>query len=419
MKTPHPPGYWTFEKVIEEGKKYRTKGEFKKNSPTAYSIACHKGLMASMNWFQNGRAIKRGPYKGHKYTLNAIASIIKDKKCITITDLRKINEYAYKQARDNNWLKKLGLIENKHADGYWTPENVWKIALNYTNKKDFQKNQRVAYNWACKYKMLNRMSWMKCPTYNERREDHESEVYAYLDERKRVVYVGLSINTNNRKKSHRYQKNSAVHKYFGKNIPEPKILMSNLTLDESTYWEDYYRNYYSKKNYRVLNVAPTGLNTGSLGGIPKWSLKSDVFKESHKYDSRSEFKKKAGGAYNHALSNGWLDEMTWLRKPLHPIKWTREKVFEESHKYNYRGEFCNGSQRAYTIAKQNGWIEEMPWIKEKRKPTNYWTKMRVMEESKKYSSQKDFQESANGAYQAAIRQGWIKEMTWLKNSRKK
>ena len=111
--------------------------------------------------------------------------------------------------------------------------------------------------------------------------------------------------------------------------------------------------------------------------------------------------------------------MTWLRKPLHPIKWTREKVFEESHKYNYRGEFCNGSQRAYTIAKQNGWIEEMPWIKEKRKPTNYWTKMRVMEESKKYSSQKDFQESANGAYQAAIRQGWIKEMTWLKNSRKK
>jgi hypothetical protein len=190
--------------------------------------------------------------------------------------------------------------------------------------------------------------------------------------------------------------------------------MTNLTIDESTYWEDYYKKKYSKEGYTLLNVAATGLGTGSIGGISKWSSKEVVFGESRKYHSRAEFRKKAGGAYNHAESNGWLDEMSWLQTPPRPIKWTKEKVFEESHKYHYKGEFCNGSTRAYNVAKENGWLEEMTWIREIRKPVNYWTKARVFEEGRKYANQKEFKKNANGAYQAAMRQGWIKEMMWLK-----
>ena len=106
--------------------------------------------------------------------------------------------------------------------------------------------------------------------------------------------------------------------------------------------------------------------------------------------------------------------MPWLTTPPRPIKWTREKVFEESRKYQYKGEFCNGSPQAYRVAQRNGWVEEMPWIREKRKPVNYWTKARVFEKGRKFTNQKEFKENANGAYQAAMRQGWIKEMTWLK-----
>lgn len=406
-------GYWTPERVIEESQKYQTKGEFKRLSPSAYKKACQTGLIASMDWLIDGRQKKRGPRKEHKYSKEVVAEIIKHHHCKTTTDLRIANEYAYKKARDNNWLMELGLVENKHEDGYWTEERVWDVAKQFTNKKDFWEQNSVAYKWAGRYGLLDKMSWMRSPTYDDRRENHDSEVYAYIDEENKMVYVGLAVDIQNRKRTHKYQKNSAVRKHFGKNIPEPNILMTHLTIDESTYWEDYYKKKYAQQGYTILNIAPTGMGTSSIGGISKWTSKEAVLEESRKYHSRSEFKRNAGGAYNHALSNGWLDEMTWLKTPAKKIKWTRAKVFEESHKYQYKGEFCNGSPSAYQVAKDNGWLEEMTWIKEKRKPSNYWTKARVFEESHKYSNKKDFEANAKTAYWWANREGWIKQMTWL------
>ena len=265
----HDVGYWSLEKLMEEGKKYHTRGEFKKHSPSAYATALRKGLIDSMTWFENGRCKKRGQYKEHKYSIDIIAAIIKDHNCSNVTDLRKVNEYAYKQARDNNWLTDLCLAENKHEDGYWTPERVWDVAKKYTKKDDFRKNEPVARTWASKYGLLDKMSWMRCPTYNERRDNHDSEVYAFIDEKKKVAYIGLSIDTNQRKKAHKSDRKSAVKKYFGKNVPEPIVLMTQLTIDESTYWEDYYKKKYSNEGYTLLNIAL-------------------------KYHSRTEFKRKSG-----------------------------------------------------------------------------------------------------------------------------
>lgn len=349
-----------------------------------------------------------------KYTKEVLIEIIKKNNCKTTTELRKVNEYAYKKAIENNWLVELGLAINKHEDGYWTEENVWAVANMYTTKFEFSIHEPVAYKWASKYQILDKMNWMRCLTYNERCNNCDSEVYAYIDEEKKVAYVGLSVDAEHRKKTHKSQKNSAVRKYFGKNPPEPIILKTRLTIDESTYWEDYYKKSYLKAGFRILNIAPTGINTGSIGGIPKWSSKDSVFEESHKYKSRSEFKRKSGGAYNHALSNGWLDEMTWLTVPPRTIKWTREKVFEESRKYEYRGEFCNNSPQAYKVARKNNWLEEMIWLKSKRKPANYWTKEKVFKESRKYTNRKDFDTNAKTAFSIANKKKWLSEMIWLK-----
>jgi len=45
-----------------------------------------------------------------------------------------------------------------------------------------------------------------------------------------------------------------------------------------------------------------------------WENKINTISESKKYSSRTEFLKKAHGAYTVAKNNGWLDEMTWLNK---------------------------------------------------------------------------------------------------------
>lgn len=410
----HPNGYWTDDRIIEESRKYSTRIEFKLNAPTACKIAYQRKLIDGMTWLKTDRHKKRGPRKEHKYTKDVILSIIEQNHCVTITDLRKINEYGYNQAKKNGWLDNLGLSRPKHENGFWTEEEVMKVARKYSNKNDFQKNETTAYKWASEYNLLDKFTWMKPHNYDERKDEHNSVVYAYVDEGNKVAYVGLTIDSNNRKKSHRYDSNSAVRKYFGENIPEPIIWKEGLTVLESQYYEDYYKKQYAKDGYSLLNVAPTGMNTGSTGGIAKWTSKEKVFEESKKYHSRSEFRRKAGGAYNHAKHNKWLDDMPWLTTPVRKIKWTHEAVIEESHKYEYKCDFRKNSSGAHQVASENDWLSEMTWLKDKKHPHNYWTKERVFEESRKYSNKKDFENNAKGAFIKAMVNGWLSEMVWLK-----
>lgn len=409
-----PNGYWTDEKVIEESRKYHTRIEFKQNAPTACKLAYQRKLIDKMIWLKTDRHKKRGPRKEQKYTKDVILSIVEQNNCVTITDLRLLNEYAYNQARKNGWLDDLGLIRPKHENGFWTKKEVLKMAKKYPSKMDFQKNEPTAYKWACEYGILDKMEWMKPHNYDERKDEHNSVVYAYLDEENKVAYVGLTIDSNSRKRSHKYDSNSAVRKYFGESIPEPIVLKENLTVLESQYYEDIYKKQYAEDGYQLLNVAATGINTGSTGGIAKWTSKEKVFEESKKYHTRSEFQRKAGGAYNHAKHNKWLDEMTWLKAPERNIKWTYEAVIEESHKYEYKCDFRKNAGGAYQTASENGWLKEMVWLKDKKKPHNYWTKERVFEESHKYSNKKEFENKAKGAYIKAMVNGWLSEMVWLK-----
>lgn len=163
-----------------------------------------------------------------------------------------------------------------------------------------------------------------------------------------------------------------------------------------------------------MNVAATGKNVGSIGGIAKWISKEKVFEESRKYHSRSEFQREAGGAYNHAKHNKWLKEMTWLTTPERKIKWTHDAVIEESHKYEYKCDFRKYACGAHQTASENGWLKEMTWLKDKHKPHNYWTKEKVFEESHKYSNKKDFENKAKTAFLKAMSNGWLPLMTWLK-----
>ena len=149
----------------------------------------------------------------------------------------------------------------------------------------------------------------------------------------------------------------------------------------------------------------------------KWT-KENVFIESKKYSSRAEFKKNKSGAFSVAYKNGWLDEMVWLVHPVaKPIKWTKDAVFEESRKYSTTNDFNLKSPSAYAVARKNGWLNEMTWLKRKYIIRGFWQlKENVFNESHKYSTIKAFRESCSTAYYSAKNKGWLKEMTWLKKT---
>ena len=237
-----------------------------------------------------------------------------------------------------------------------------------------------------------------------------------------MAYVGLTVNKAQRHYSHSLGKNpkgkisrSPVYKYYqtiNKPVPNPIYLEERLTASEARVKEHEWVIKYQEMGYRLLNTAKTGAGIGSLGSAAlKWT-KRRVFEEAQKYQSRSEFASKCASAYDVAIKRGWIDQMPWMKeKWSHPTpKWTKEAVFEESKKYSTRREFEVNSSSAYTKALLQGWLDEMPWIELKRKS---WTKEEVFEESKKYNSRSSFSRGTSGAYGIARREKWLDEMPWL------
>lgn len=149
----------------------------------------------------------------------------------------------------------------------------------------------------------------------------------------------------------------------------------------------------------------------------KWT-KEAVFEESRKYRTKAEFRKGCPGASAAAQKHGWMKEITWFEKPIPwRLKWTREAVFSEAKKYSTFDAFRKGNPSAHEAAYNKGWLDEMTWLQRKQIERGFWkSKDNVLYESRKYTSVKDFRQGCIGAYDSARVNGWLDEMTWLEKN---
>lgn len=95
------------------------------------------------------------------------------------------------------------------------------------------------------------------------------------------------------------------------------------------------------------------------------------------------------------------------------MKWNKENVFEESKKYKSRSEFKKGCVSAYDKARKNGWLQEMNFSVCDRRGSRKWNDDNVISESKKYKSRSEFSRGSRGAYGYALKYDLLKQMTWL------
>jgi hypothetical protein len=143
-----------------------------------------------------------------------------------------------------------------------------------------------------------------------------------------------------------------------------------------------------------------------------WLIKENVIKESKKFSSRTEFKKKSGNAYNSAVKNKWINEMFWLdqNNMKHPKGYwkNRENMMREARKYMTKEEFKKGNLTAFLAAYRYGFIDEMEWlVKQKQHKNGYWTYKHIEEEALKYNTKTDFFNGNQTAYRKALQMGII------------
>lgn len=142
--------------------------------------------------------------------------------------------------------------------------------------------------------------------------------------------------------------------------------------------------------------------------------------EAKKYKSKAEFQQKCGSAYVTATKNGWINDYTWFERPVvHNKKWTYETCLEEAKRYKTKTEFRNLCSGAYNAAYKNGWLNDYTWLEDGNKIAvenrRKWNKETCYEEAKKYKSKVEFRKLSSGTYDAAYKNGWLVEYTWLES----
>ena len=126
--------------------------------------------------------------------------------------------------------------------------------------------------------------------------------------------------------------------------------------------------------------------------------------EALKYTTRSDFQKKAHGAYEHARKRGWIPQITMHMEILQRTI-TFEEASEEALKHKTKTEFSTNSPKAYGAAHRFGWIDKIcsHMICGRR----FWTFEKCKEEALKYKIRNEFKDNNTSAYSAALNKGWI------------
>lgn len=338
------------------------------------------------------------------------------KQAKSSAEVRKMSHSVYKKMREHGWFDDCHWLKvyNYKEKGYWNYEHCFEAALNCINRKVFKKNYPSAYEHARKNGWIDDYTWF--PPKQVWGEQNYL-VYSYEDKDNNIVYVGLTHDLYLRHRSHKLgfvykggKKYDSVYRHFnsiGKEVPEPRILIIELSAEDAQYYEDWYRNAYEANGWTLLNVRPTGVGKSSLGGSNlKWDREA-CYNEAKKYTTKIEFKRGCIGAYNNAIKYKWIDDYTWFEELVKPVGyWTYERVAEEAKKHATKKDFRTNSKGAYNAAIRNKWIGDL--FPSNRKSAGYWNNYEnCKKEALKYKTRAEFCNKCISAYQRANKNGWL------------
>lgn len=245
----------------------------------------------------------------------------------------------------------------------WTTEECASIAFKYSQRSDFRKNDKKAYDAA---------------------RDH-----GWLD---------------------------IICAHMPKSVPQ-KIWTKEECLSIAQKYTE--RNEFRKSNQNAYHAARDhGWLEESCAHMPrpvvpqKWT-KEECSAIAKKYNKRSEMIKHDSKAYNAARVHGWLEDIcTHMVRPKNMIRfyWTKEKCQERAMLYKHRVDFKNGDGSAYTTAVVNGWLDEICSHMTKPSPQRKWTKEKCHQVALKYKSAKEFRQKDRSVYATARYFGWLDEI---------
>ena len=149
---------WTEETLFQVAKKYKTRSEFAKAKPGAYEYALKHSLLNECVWFIESQ--KPNGYWTYDRCLE------ESKKYRYRGDYRTGSLGSYKVASRNGWINDFTWLQKQKPNirRVWTEEKCREEALKYKSSSEFRKGNKSAFKAATRYKWLKDYKWLKQET---------------------------------------------------------------------------------------------------------------------------------------------------------------------------------------------------------------------------------------------------------------
>ena len=300
---------------------------------------------------------------------------------------------VYKAITRNNWIDEC-CAHMKRIPIQRTKDDCLAISIAFLTRKEFRARHPNVVAFAYKHGFLDEICFHMSVSGNTKRRF----VYEICGTERYFIYIGISFNPIKRYEQHKNRGSSKVMNA----IKEPHTFSTTgpMPVESALILEKERIAFYREIGFDVLNVS----NGGSPGGGTRKWTRAMCHAEANKYNTRSAFMRKSAGAYDAAMTNGWLEYCCAHMTPLH-CSWTKEQCIAEARRYQSPLEFRRGSPKAFGAAYNRGWAAEcMAHMSMRRK----WTFESCLNEAKKHSHRTSFGKVI-GAYSAARKNGWLEQ----------
>lgn len=294
----------------------------------------------------------------------------------------------------------------------WDYNRTFELALTCKNRKELEKKSESAYNAALRNGWLDDYYWMEkvLNTYTKE-ECFEKAKLCKTKQEFRKKY------NNHYQKSY---KSGWLKEYvwFNENKTNPyKDKLDNVY----AYFFNEYNSVYIGRTIKPKRRDNDHRNIGTVynfakehnAEIPEMTiLLSDITpsegQEKEDY-YRNIYEKEGWNIINIAPTGIGVGSLGTIGQ-----KWTFNKVKEIALKYTTKKDFCENDNNAYQAAIRNGWLKEFHWFEGNRVMDYDF----CFNEAKKYTTLNEMRKKDESLYSKALKSNWLKDYYWLKRTRK-
>ena len=315
-------------------------------------------------------------------------------------DFQKFSPNAYDAARHHGILDKVcsHMISERIQ---WNDKLVIEEAQKFYSKKEFKQNSLVAYRYACEKKMMKEIT---VHMTNSRKKWCSESVLAEAKKFKtRAEFQIGSRSAYNAARNAKILDVVCGHMGIVGSLKERCIYVIHFP-NEKAFYVGLTYNFNARLQSHTTQSSNTAVRKLMVQRSPFESkvLKSNIpMKDAGKFEE--EFKlqfEREGNTCLNAIKTGGLGKSK--------IIWTKERIYNEAKRYSTRTEFRDGSPGAYDAALELAIIDDV--CAQMKILMTKWDESKILAAAQNFKSTKELLKKARNIYMAAFRRGIIQKL---------